>query len=595
MEVISTEALVLSPRTGYDPDKVAFDSINPAARPLYTDGIQKTASEEQVGTLPGNSWVQVLHRKKTQKKEVHDQREEDRGPTGRAAEVKKKETKRPFRLPSLKEFKHKIIVKPRKTAVDLKSCRDQIGEAVQNSLPRCLAENSIVRLLEEQNTIMICTDIWDEAEALAKLRSLIFPSGQLDVEAYHVSPREEACRGVIHGVRPELSNAQIREKIRAPGHEILDARRLGRSKSALITFAGTKVPFTVTFNWLETPCFLYKKTKAACLNCGEAGHRTDVCSKPTGYACAMCGAPQAMEGHPCVPKCALCGGAHKTYDSHCPEKFFKEKRQIERTGRSRSRHRNGEQQVRWLSKERSGSRPRARSRSRSASCKRNSSHPAPLAEKKRKRKSRKGGKKQNWNQRSMSRDGKNLDLGDQEKWPELQKNDNHINVTKNNPPPRSSGSSQHTQVLRHDAPSKGVEDVEMKSICSGTPGITTDQFREIVEAAVKQAVQSATQLLMEKITQLSNKVVALERNREFMLKQLGTSGKKSTFLERKRSSLLQELGAKRRSPTDARREVESVEDTNNHVSSKTIISENMAMELQGDGSEAGQSQPSVVA
>ncbi|KAM7314407.1 hypothetical protein ISCGN_004191 [Ixodes scapularis] len=47
MEVISTEALVLSLRTGYDPDKVAFDFINPAARPLYTDGIQKIASEEQ--------------------------------------------------------------------------------------------------------------------------------------------------------------------------------------------------------------------------------------------------------------------------------------------------------------------------------------------------------------------------------------------------------------------------------------------------------------------------------------------------------------------------------------------------------------------
>ncbi|KAM7312377.1 hypothetical protein ISCGN_009282 [Ixodes scapularis] len=56
MEVISTEALVLSPRTGYDPDKVAFDSINPAARPLYTDGIQKTASEEQVGSMKSNSF-----------------------------------------------------------------------------------------------------------------------------------------------------------------------------------------------------------------------------------------------------------------------------------------------------------------------------------------------------------------------------------------------------------------------------------------------------------------------------------------------------------------------------------------------------------
>ncbi|KAG0430605.1 hypothetical protein HPB47_022543, partial [Ixodes persulcatus] len=415
-----------------------------------------------------------------------------------------------------------------------------IGEAMQNSLPRGLSENSIVRLLKEKNTIMICTDIWDEAEALAKLISLIFPSEQLDVEAYHESPRDEACRGVIHGVRPELSNAQIRQKTKATGHKILGARRLERSTSALVTFAGTKVPFTVTFNRLETPCFLYKKTKAACLNCGEAGHRTAVYSKPTGYACAMCGAAQAVEGHPCVPKCALCGGAHKTYDSHCPEKFFKEKRQTERTGQSRSRHRNGEQQVRWLSKERSGSRPRARSRSRSASCKKNSSRPAPLAENKRKRKSRKRGKKQNRNQRSMSRDGRNLDLGNQENWPKLQKNANHINATKENPPPGSSGTRKHTQVLRQDTPSKGVEDVEMKSICSGTPG---------------QVVQPATQLFRGKITQLSNKVVALERNRESMLKQLGTSGKKSTFLERKRSSLLQELGAKRRSSTDERHEL----------------------------------------
>lgn len=137
--------------------------------------------------------------------------------------------------------------------------------------------------------------------------------------------------------------------------------------------------------------------------------------------------------------------------------------------------------------------------------------------------------------------------------------------------------------------------MEMKNICFGTPGVTTDKFREIVEAAVKQAVQSATQLFMEKITQLSNKVVALERNRESMLKQLGTSGKKSTFLERKRSSLLQELGSKRRSSTDEPREVESIEDNNNHASPKRIISENMAMELQGNGSEAGQSQPSAVA
>ncbi|CAN7951529.1 unnamed protein product [Ixodes pacificus] len=292
---------------GYNPDEVAHGFISPAQRPLRDDGIQDATLGDQEDGGPGNGWVQVLMQKKKSKRETQGLEKQVRDEAGRTTAENFK-SRKPLRLPSLRVYKHKVIIKPHRVAVDLKRYRSLIGEAVQSSLPRGLDEKTVVRQLEAQNTIMVCTDEWSEAEAVAGIKKLNFPVGVLDVEVYHVSPSEDACRGVIHGVRPDLTNEQIRQKTRAVGYEVLEARRLGKSQSAVIVFAGKKVPFTVSFNWLETPCFIYKKTRAACLNCGEVGHRTDVCSKPEGFACSACRATEVGEDHECVPKCALCGG-----------------------------------------------------------------------------------------------------------------------------------------------------------------------------------------------------------------------------------------------------------------------------------------------
>ncbi|CAN7977009.1 unnamed protein product, partial [Ixodes persulcatus] len=378
---------------GYNPDEVAYGVISPAQRPLRDDGIQDAALGDQEDGGPGNGWVQVLMQKKKSKREPQGLEKQVRDEAGRTTAENFKPRK-PLRLPSLRVYKHKVIIKPHRVAVDLKRYRSLIGEAVQSSLPRGLDEKTVVRLLEAQNTIMVCTDEWSEAEAVAGIKKLNFPVGVLDVEAYHVSPSEDACRGVIHGVRPDLTNEQIRQKTRAVGYEVLEARRLGKSQSAVIVFAGKKVPFTVSFNWLETPCFIYKKTRAACLNCGEVGHRTDVCSKPEGFACSACRATEVGEDHECVPKCALCGGAHKTYDRHCPEKFYKETKN-RNPRRSRERRRDGAQHVRWLSREsgRSVSDSRTRSRSRSASCGRSASRDMTTSKQRRQKGKRKKSKR----------------------------------------------------------------------------------------------------------------------------------------------------------------------------------------------------------
>lgn len=134
----------------------------------------------------------------------------------------------------------------------------------------------------------------------------------------------------------------------APGYEILCARRLGKSSSAGIFFSGERVPYTLRYAWLEKRCFIYRKTRAACFNCGEAGHRTDVCPKPKGFACEECGQPNAMQDHWFIPTCALCRGPHKTYSSECKEKFYRPDRSGKKKNEVQTPNQGGVQEPGYL-------------------------------------------------------------------------------------------------------------------------------------------------------------------------------------------------------------------------------------------------------
>ncbi|KAH9383911.1 hypothetical protein HPB48_025803 [Haemaphysalis longicornis] len=153
----------------------------------------------------------------------------------------------------------------------------------------------------------------------------------------------------------------------------------------MIVFAGNKVPYTLTYEWLEKRCYIYRKTRPVCLNCGEPGHRADVCPKPKGYACAICGRPNPTEEHPCTPVCVLCKGSHQTYAKECPLKFFRPDKpskiadgehKNEKNGEGRSQSR-GRQQVRLrTSTSTSTTRGRSSSRDRSTSRRRQSTRKA---------------------------------------------------------------------------------------------------------------------------------------------------------------------------------------------------------------------------
>ncbi|CAN8019014.1 unnamed protein product [Ixodes persulcatus] len=95
---------------------------------------------------------------------------------------------------------------------------------------------------------MLCTSDWEDAVVMARIKGLRFPVGYLKVEAYHVAPSEDIWRRVIHRVRTECTNEKKLGRTGALGFEVLDARRLGRSQSPVITIAGKKPEYRGTPN-----------------------------------------------------------------------------------------------------------------------------------------------------------------------------------------------------------------------------------------------------------------------------------------------------------------------------------------------------------
>ncbi|KAH8042564.1 hypothetical protein HPB51_024617 [Rhipicephalus microplus] len=65
----------------------------------------------------------------------------------------------------------------------------------------------------------------------------------------------------------------------------------------------------------------YIRSAPVCEKCGAVGHHSDVCPKPNGIICTLCGTANTATAHPCTLKCLLCGQAHQTGDKTCPQRY----------------------------------------------------------------------------------------------------------------------------------------------------------------------------------------------------------------------------------------------------------------------------------
>ncbi|KAG0431194.1 hypothetical protein HPB47_022015 [Ixodes persulcatus] len=220
---------------------------------------------------------------------------------------------------------------------------------------------------EEQNTLIVSTPALENAVKYGGVHSMSLKGQTFEVVAYAIPPYD-TIKGVIHGIPDEDSEqAVLNNLVTARNPNVLHARRMGRSKSAVVLFKGQKVPFWIMYGNVEYKCNLYKKRSK--------------------YArCKICNALNPTNGHTCSPSCGIYGKAHRTGDTRCKQRFktpyILQKRQWEKKkkqeesrlkeedfpplpkGWSRSRSRAS---VRSTSRQWFRSRRRSKSRKRSSS------------------------------------------------------------------------------------------------------------------------------------------------------------------------------------------------------------------------------------
>lgn len=171
------------------------------------------------------------------------------------------------------------------------------------------------------NIVVISTARTDTAEEIKKITRLRL-RGRVHEFNTHVV-MDGTIKGVIHGISAGTKEEELMEFLdtRNDSNRIVQARMMGRSKTALLTFIGDRLPKVVYGMGTIISVNPYVPTRQVCYSCMKPGHRIDVCPFPDVKACQRCGKRQPEENHMCVPRCVLCGGEHVTGDKECKQKY----------------------------------------------------------------------------------------------------------------------------------------------------------------------------------------------------------------------------------------------------------------------------------
>ncbi|KAH7938963.1 hypothetical protein HPB52_002960 [Rhipicephalus sanguineus] len=180
----------------------------------------------------------------------------------------------------------------------------------------------MLRIKPGSNILIVSTPDQEVAELVRKITSIKVNGRPHAVNAY-VATGDGAARGVIHGLRPHTLSDTLKAnlRIRTQNVEIIHARMLGDSKTAVITFFRAFVPKYVYYQGGQLACYPYKITVQVCNICRQVGHRTDVYPQPELHVFKVCGTLDRMDGHECAPRCATCGEEHLTGDRSCRKRL----------------------------------------------------------------------------------------------------------------------------------------------------------------------------------------------------------------------------------------------------------------------------------
>lgn len=73
----------------------------------------------------------------------------------------------------------------------------------------------------------------------------------------YVAVPDGSTKAVVHGTKPDTPSAELMEDLQAKCYDILSARMLGGSETALVTFRGRKIPQYVKYICSYVECYPY--------------------------------------------------------------------------------------------------------------------------------------------------------------------------------------------------------------------------------------------------------------------------------------------------------------------------------------------------
>ncbi|KAL1416682.1 hypothetical protein MTO96_027625 [Rhipicephalus appendiculatus] len=223
------------------------------------------------------------------------------------------------RPPPLPKDDLKVVFRPHQGLplknVTTQTISDAIVEACQGKIRW---DQFILRIRPGSNIALASTPDTTVAMAMRGVTSLKINGRPHSVNVY-VTAGEGTKKCVIHGIEPRTPSETIKASIRfrTQGITLVDARMLGDSQSAVLTFFGDILPRCVYYRGGEKECIPFRNTVQFCRACGEVGHRTDVCPQPDSPVCRTCGMRNPEVNHSCTPTCAICSGNHITGDRSC--------------------------------------------------------------------------------------------------------------------------------------------------------------------------------------------------------------------------------------------------------------------------------------
>ncbi|KAG0444348.1 hypothetical protein HPB47_013899 [Ixodes persulcatus] len=204
---------------------------------------------------------------------------------------------------------HRVLFRP----TDKTSVR-ALSRPHLNALFGSVASQQVKEIRVNGRKNLIAVDVLTEEAVPALLQ--IQKIGETPVDA-RVPWRVRHTAGVVRDVDQALTDKEILEALRAPAHQVLDVRRLGKSSAVRVTFAGKDLPHYVHMGYVRHPVTLYVARPLQCFRCNRIGHVAAACQKE--QTCAKCsGGHESTACDSETSRCINCGKGHAATSGQCP-------------------------------------------------------------------------------------------------------------------------------------------------------------------------------------------------------------------------------------------------------------------------------------